>query len=124
MSYNIPALVTDDIKAIADLSGNDLSVFIENAVILVDEYLLDKSLSNTILRLIAKNLSAHFALLKEGQIKSETIGPTSTTFNITTGLGLKSTTFGQQAMFLDSSKTLAKLDDPNRKINKPTFEVL
>jgi hypothetical protein len=124
MGYNYPVLVSDDIKAIAGLSGNDLSVFIDMAVIYVGEYLLDKGLSDSILRLITKNLAAHFALLKEGQVKSETIGPTSTTFNITTGLGLKATTFGQQAIFLDSSKTLAKLDDPNRKITKPTFEVL
>ena len=124
MAYNDPALVTDDIKAIADLSGSDLSVFIEMAIVLVDTYLLDKSLSDGILRLIAKNLSAHFAFLKEGQVKSETIGPSSTTFNMVSGLGLKSTTFGQMALSLDSSKTLAKLDDPSRKIIKPTFEML
>ena len=124
MAYNIPALVTDDIKAIADLAGADLSVFIETAVIYVDEFLLDKGLSDALLRLITKNIAAHFAFLKEGQLKSETIGPSSTTFNITTGLGLKATTYGQQAIFLDSSKTLAKLDDPNRKVSKPTFEIL
>ena len=124
MAYNSPALVTNDIKAIADLSGSNLSVFIEMAVIYIDEYLLDKGLSDSILRLIAKNLAAHFALLKEGQVKSETIGPSSTTFNMVSGLGLKSTTFGQMALSLDSSKILAKLDDPNRKISKPTFEML
>jgi len=122
MAYNDPAIVTGDIKAIADLAGDNLSVFIDMAIVYVDEYLSDVGLSDGILRLIAKNIAAHFAFLKEGQLKSETIGPTSSTFNITTGLGLNATTFGQQAIFLDSSKTLAKLNDPNRKVSKPVFE--
>jgi hypothetical protein len=124
MAYNDPAIVTADIKAIASLAGADLSVFIDMAVVYIDEYLLDKGLSDGILRLIAKNIAAHFAFLKEGQLKSETIGPISETFNMITGLGLNSTTFGQQAIFLDSSKTLAKLNDPNRVISKPVFESL
>lgn len=123
MTFNVPPLVTDDIKAIADLSIVDLTVFIETAVVYVEEILGDKGLSDSILRLIAKNLSAHFAFLREGQIKTETIGPTSTTFNVMSGMGLNATTFGQQAMFLDSSKTLAKLNDPNRNSNKTIFEV-
>lgn len=123
MAYNTPALVTADIKAIADLSGSDLSVFIEMAVIYIDEYLSDKGLSDGILRLIGKNLAAHFAFLKEGQLKAETIGPTSSTFNLESGQGLASTTFGQQAIMLDSSKTLARLNDPKRTIGKSVFEV-
>lgn len=124
MAYNDPALVTDDIKAIADLSGADLSVFIADAIVYVDEFLSDKGLSDALLRLIAKNIAAHFAFLKEGQLKSETIGPTSSTFNMSSGLGLNATTYGQQAIMLDSSKTLAKLNDPSRNVAKPVFEML
>jgi hypothetical protein len=123
MAYNDPPLETADIKAIADLAGVDLSVFIEMSVILIDEYLSDKGLSDGVLRLIGKNLAAHFAFLKEGQLKSETIGPTSSTFNMATGLALNSTTFGQMAIMLDSSKTLAKLNDADRQVGKPIFEV-
>lgn len=124
MSYKVPTLVTGDIKAIAELAGADLSVFIDMAIVYVDEFLSDKGLSDALLRLIAKNVAAHFAFLKEGQLKSETIGPTSSTFNMSSGLGLNATTFGQQAIMLDSSKTLAKLNDPNRNVAKPVFEML
>ncbi len=124
MAYNDPALVTDDIKAIADLSSASLTVFIETAVIFVDEFLSDKGLSDGLLRLICKNIAAHFAFLKEGQLKSETIGPTSASFNIASGQGLSSTTFGQMAIMLDSSKTLAKLNDPKRGGSQLLFEII
>lgn len=123
MSFNDPQITTTNIKAISSLSGNDLSVFIDMAVVFVEETLGDKGLSNNMLRLIAINIAAHFGFLKEGQLKAESLGPTSETFNMESGQGLASTTFGQQAIMLDSSKTLAKLNDPKRNTNKPIFEV-
>jgi hypothetical protein len=123
MSFNTPQITTADVKAISSLAGNDLSVFIGMSVAFVDEVLGDKGLSNNMLRLIAINIAAHFGFLKEGQVKSETLGPTSETFNMESGQGLASTTFGQQAIMLDSSKTLAKLNDPKRNTNKPVFKV-
>lgn len=116
MAYNVPPLVTADIAAIADISVEDASIFIATAVLVVDEYLSDKGLSDNILRAIAKYLAAHFALVKEGQVKAETLGPTATTYNMTTGLGLKTTVHGQQAIFLDTSGTLFTLD--NRKVDE------
>lgn len=119
MAYDVPPIETNDVKAVADLTGADLSVFIDAAKVIVDENLLVLGvLSEATLKLIWTYLAAHFALLKEGQVKSETTGPVTTAYNMTSGLGLKSTTQGQQAIFLDTTGTLFLLD--NRKSDEAT----
>lgn len=125
MAYNDPPIVSADVLAVAELAASDLSVFIENAKAIVDSYLLEKGLADAILRRIAIYLSAHFAFLKEGQIKSEKIGDSNTTFNVTSGFGLLSTTFGQMAISLDSSGTLWELErkDKLTKNKKGSIEI-
>lgn len=118
MAYDTIPITTNDVKAVGDLAGADLSVFIATAKTIVDENLLTTALSEGTLKLIWTYLAAHFALLKEGQLKASTTGPVSETFNMTTGLGLKSTTHGQQAIFLDTTGTLFLLD--NRKSDENT----
>lgn len=116
MAYNVPAISDAEVKAVGDIAAADLSPFIATASLVVDENLLDKALSDAVLRAVCIYLAAHFALVKEGQVKAETIGPTATTYNMTTGLGLKTTVQGQQAIFLDTSGTLFTLD--NRKVDE------
>lgn len=118
MAYDDIPITTADVKAVAALIGADLSVFIATGKLIVDENLLDKGLSDARLKLIWTYLAAHFGFIKEGQTKSETTGPVSETYNMTTGLGLKTTTHGQQAITLDTSGTLFLLD--NRKSDENT----
>lgn len=122
MDFNPP--ITDaEIKNLADLTSADLSPFIAVAQTLVDSVLEDSGLSDSLIRTIGIYLSAHFAFLKEGQVKSEKIGDSSTTYNLESGQGLSSTTFGQMAMMLDTTKSLAKANDSSATLTKPTFEV-
>ena len=77
MSTFTPPIESSEIKAIADLIGDDLSPFITTAEILACE-VLEGKVSQGLLREITKYLSAHFAFLREGEIKSEKIGDSST----------------------------------------------
>lgn len=109
MEFETP-ITTEEVKGISATSISDIAPFLCTANLVVDEKLSDKDLSTNTLRAITLYLTAHFAFIQEGQVKSEKIGASSTTFNMATGLSLKSTTFGQQAMFLDFSGTLATLN--------------
>lgn len=112
MAYDDIPIVRADLVAIGDISSADCSPFIATAKLMVDENLLDQDHSDERLKAIWTYLAGHFALLKEGHLKSETVGPTASSFNMVSGLGLKSTTLGQQAIMLDASGTLFLLDNP------------
>lgn len=118
-----PPITDQEIKDISDLTLDDLQPFVEVAEVLVDDLLADVGHSDALLRKIGVYLSAHFAYLKEGQVKSEKIGDSSTTFNMATGLGLESTTFGQMAMTLDSSKKLSTANDNSITSGSAELEV-
>ncbi len=111
MAYDVPPIERADVIALGEISLANVDPHIEIAKLIVDENLLDKGLSDALLKIIWKYLAAHFALIKEGELKSETIGPIASGFNRMTGLGLKSTTPGQQAIFLDTSGKLYTLDN-------------
>lgn len=115
-----PPITTNDVKAVGDLTGADLSLFIATAQIIIDENLDGKGLTDARLRLIAVYLAAHFAFLKEGQVKSEKIGAASTTFNVESGQAFASTIQGQQAMALDTTGTLARLNESAKGNIKPS----
>lgn len=122
MSFT-PPITDSELKAIAELSGDDLSPFVATAQLVVDEHLSTLGLSSGLLREIGKYLAAHFALLKEGQVKSESVGPTSTSFNMASGQGLASTTLGQQAISLDPTGTLYQLANPDKSPAKGVAEL-
>lgn len=109
MSYTPPT--PEEVREVSGTTVENLDVHIETAGVIITEYLVpDGRLSETVLNTLGKYLASHFAFILGGQVRSETIGATATTFNITTGLGLLSTTFGQQAMLLDFTGTLAQLN--------------
>ena len=113
-----PIITTLEVREISGASTADLSPFIRVANTLINEHLDDQELSQALLREIGLYLAAHFAFLYEGQVKSEKIGASSTTFNMATDLALLSTTFGQTAIFLDPSGKLAGLQ--KAATSKPT----
>jgi hypothetical protein len=107
----VPVILTADVKEIAELASTDVDIHIVNADTFVTEALGDKGLSDDLFRLIGLYISAHFSFLFEGQVKSEKIGDSSTTYNMISKLSLLSTVHGQQAVSFDTTGTLAKLVD-------------
>lgn len=102
-----PAILSADVKAIATLRATDVGIHITNAETFMDGVFPADVVSASLYRLIGLYLSAHFAFLNEGQIKTDKVDVLSTTFNMESDLGLNSTTFGQQAIALDPTGTLA-----------------
>jgi hypothetical protein len=82
--------------------------FIEIASALVDDHLSTSTLTSTRLEQIERLLAAHFYALRDRRVQSERAGPVSETKEAPVlGKGLEATTYGQQAMALDSSGALA-----------------
>jgi hypothetical protein len=110
MPFN-PIITTNDVLAVARIKSDDLSVHIATVGIYMDSVFEADSLPDDLYRLIGIYLAGHFALIsKGGEIKTDKVDVLSTSFNMTSGLGLKATTLGQQAISLDSTGTLAELD--------------
>lgn len=109
--------VTDaQVKAIIDTT-RDTSAFITNAQVFATEELTGKGLTNARLDLVVLYLSAHFVCLTEemGGIRRSRMGEADESYK-TPGekdTGLKSTRYGQMAMLLDTSGTLAALASSN-----------
>ena len=119
-----PVITTAEVLAVAaDLTSSDLSVFISHAELIADEDLAGKGLSDERIRMIGIYLAAHFASQKEPQIQKEKIGATDTTHNMKSDLALSSTTYGQQALALDPTGTLANLSHvaSGKKEKKPYY---
>jgi hypothetical protein len=86
-----------------------LAPFIETANSLVTEKCTGGSLTDERLELIERWLSAHFySLSPDGKMTlSETVGPITETFFGKIGFALSLTFYGQQAMILDTTGSLA-----------------
>lgn len=102
-----PVITTADVKAIATLRATDVDVHINNAELFMDAVFPADVVPASLYRMIGIYVAAHFAFLREGQIQKEDIDVLSTTFNMKSDLGFNSTTFGQQAITLDPTGTLA-----------------
>jgi len=110
------AVVDAQVKAIIDTS-RDTTAFISNATVFATEELVGKGLSNARFDLVILYLSAHFVCLTEemGGIRRSRMGESDESYK-TPGdkdTGLKSTRYGQTAMMLDTSGTLAALTSSN-----------
>lgn len=106
-------VTVNDVKKVYPTSA-DLSGFLQTAKLLVANQLLDQGLSDATLFEITVYLTAHFATvgMEHGGLKSKKVGESTETWNATgdKDTGLKSTGYGQTAMLLDSSGTLAGLN--------------
>lgn len=94
------------------LTEDQVNAFINMAHALVDERLVDQNLGSTLLEQIELLLSAHFLTLRDPRAQQEKIDEYSVTYQGSTSEGLKATIYGQQAIALDSSGTLASLAKP------------
>ena len=86
-----------------------LSAFVNSAHYLIQANLLSSGLSNDILTEIHKYLAAHFASLRDQRIESERVADVSMKYQGKTDMGLNATFYGQTALMLDTSGSLANL---------------
>jgi hypothetical protein len=91
------------------LSAETINAAINTAHHLVDAKLASTSLTPDLLIDIELWLSAHFVAIRDPRSKSESIGDYSTTYQGNTDMGLNATTYGQQALALDYTGTLAAM---------------
>ena len=102
--------VTDaEVKEIIDTSLST-KPFIKVASLMVDQHLVDQGLSEDLLKEIERWLAAHFTAVRDQLIKSEETLDAKVTYQVgQSGKGIESTSYGQQAISLDSSGKLAGL---------------
>ena len=103
------ALITTD---------KDVGAFILTANIIVNEHLISSGLSNNMLAQIELYLAAHITALvvEKGGLVRNSIGDSADSYANVYKAGFSSTRFGQQAMTLDSTGTLASLNSNSQKL--------
>lgn len=105
-------VTTDDVKKIYP-TESDLSGFLRTANLVVTTQLSGKGLDSSVTDEITIYLTAHFATigLDKGGLRRQRLGDGDESYK-TPGdkdLGFKSTLYGQQAMLLDTTGTLASM---------------
>ena len=110
---NVKAIIEVDSSII--VSDSDLDPFINVANELVTEMCTgangpDTDYSVTRLEYIERWLSAHFYAIRDPRAKSEKAGSVGVSYDTKVGMNLSLTTYGQQAMMLDTNGGLARLD--------------
>ncbi|KKN42006.1 hypothetical protein LCGC14_0717660 [marine sediment metagenome] len=87
----------------------DTEPFIRSANVFVTNKLTNQGLSDALLTEIELWLAAHFVAIREGKITDETMGDAKVAFErAKMGKGLEATSYGQQALVLDSTGILAQ----------------
>lgn len=106
------SIVDADVKKIID-TNRDTTTFIATAQLVVDEELLGKGLTTLRLDQIVLYLAAHFTAITEenGGLHRKRMGESDETYKVPgdKDTGLEFTRFGQQALILDTTGTLAAL---------------
>jgi hypothetical protein len=103
----------ENVKLIVEVdetSVPDLTPFITFANELVTEFCADEGYSAERLEIIERWLAAHFYCVRDPRSSSEGAGGVSASYQGSTGMHLDLTTYGQQAMLLDTAGGLASLN--------------
>lgn len=102
-----------------DLTDGQINAFINTAHRFIQANLLGVGLSADILTQIELWLAAHFLAIRDQRVESESVGGEwSAKYQGKTAMGFQATLYGQQALTLDSSGTLASVG-----LKRVTFEV-
>lgn len=112
-----PLVIESDVRALVgslDASLTTLTPFITTAHMLIDEEFVDSGLSAARLAQIELYLSAHFAKVRDPSVSSEGAGGISASYRGSAGMGFQFTEWGQQAMLLDPTGILSRLNNPQR----------
>ena len=104
-------ITVDDLVEIfeTEFTEAQLSAFVNSAHYLIQANLLSSGLSSDVLTEIHKYLAAHFASLRDQRIESERVADVSMKYQGKTDMGLNATLYGQTALMLDTSGSLANL---------------
>lgn len=94
-----------------DTPESETAMFIADAHIVVCANLDGWGIPLSLLSLIEKQLSAHFAVLAYPSTSREALGPMSRSYLLKAGDGYASTRYGQSAVSLDPTGVLKKLSD-------------
>lgn len=98
-----------ELRALVDIeSAFDPTTFINTAVALTDT--LPSSLGATLAKQVELYLAAHFYSIYDRVAQSERVDDLQVTYYGQGTIGLKFTPYGQQALLLDSTGTLSRLD--------------
>lgn len=108
------ALVTnEEVQSLLGESGVDMTPFITTAHLIVSEELITTTISDARKKQIELYLAAHFyvVIAERGGITREVIGDAEERYRLQpdTLTGLATTRFGEQALAMDTSGSLAKL---------------
>lgn len=87
----------------------ELGPFIQAANVLVTAKLGSSGLDDALLKEIERWVAAHFLAARVPQVKSESVGGASATYQVNTKDGLGSTVYGERALMLDVTGALARL---------------
>lgn len=113
----VKEIIEVDDTLLVGTGGDVLDPFIETANALVTEVCKPLGYDDTRLELIERWLSAHFYAIRDPRRASEGAGTVQETFQHQLDLNLSVTTYGQQAMMLD---TLGGLHALSAGVVKPT----
>lgn len=104
-------------EIIAVDSSLDVNPFIFASSVLLDAMLPSGEIGTAQRKEIERWLTAHFITIRQGQLEEQEIGDAKDTYALgyLSG-GIKSTTYGQQAVALDTSGSLAKAEMPKAKL--------
>ena len=96
-----------EVKTLID-TNREVSPFIDDAHLIVNETLLARGLTEERLKLIEKYLAAHLVALTEerGGLVRFKVGDSSEEYQLDKGAGIAQTRYGQQAIDLDTTGTL------------------
>lgn len=110
MSYEV---TSDDVAGIIEVDASiSLTPFIAVASQMVTDICTgyDTAYTDTKLKLIAIWLSAHFYAIRDPRAADEKAGPVAISYQYKVDLNLAVTTYGQQAMAIDTEGGLAALN--------------
>lgn len=93
-----------------DPTITDITPFIDIASELVTEICVPAGYTDSRLEMIERWLAAHFYAIRDPRYASEKAGSVGASYQHEVGLNLAVTTYGQQAMILDTKGGLANLN--------------
>lgn len=120
-------VTAENVQTVAGVPASyDVSIFLSSATTLVNDALADKGLSSDALEVILLYLAAHLTSLsyERGGLRRVKIGESDESYRVPgdKDIGFAATRFGQQAMMMDTTGTLAGMS-ANKGL-KAFFEVL
>lgn len=101
---------SDEVRELITTSRTEISMFIAPANLIVTERLgSNTSIPNSLKKEIERWLAAHFIAVADRVATEEQVDDAKVKYAGQTKMGLESTTYGQQAIALDSTGSLATL---------------